>query len=609
VLLAAALLGVARAESAPSTVPARTADSVMHAQELLDRGEFAEAEAELRRMGSAAPTRILATSVARQGRYQEAAKLLAAELAESGKTPDPREGDSWWIIAARWAAPPEALSHHARGLWHVKVGQFAEGKAEFEAALKMAPGLADAHYHLGYALEELGDEAAAEREYRAAIAGYAPSERVLKGSAEYNLGNLLWRAHPPRAQEAVRLLRSALAPEAQGRQPGILIALGSALGATGDEAGSRAALAEAVEAAGRGAYLPSKIADQVRSDLFGQGCRPRPAGAAPGQPPRCAPAAAVNRFRVAQEAGREGRFEASAAACREALALDPDYGAALFSLGQALVRLERWKEAEAPLRKALASTELAGSEFFASNKMALALALVNADAKDPGAVLLAEEASAISREPAQRAWFDLLVGRAFAQVGNRACALWRLERAAAADGTPEQGRLRAEELIAEVKRTLPAEKARPDCFEYELYRPTSLAGEAKRYRKEHPYEAPNPPSRESSEFHPFEKYRVRVRVTGAIRPVPSAVALFFERTAKARAKDGGIVARMAEMFRREVEVEEVGARWWLPIQETLAPSLQEELPQGGEADLYVLLMGAVNKDVVLVVNEFRARAP
>jgi len=56
-------------------------------------------------------------------------------------------------------------------------------------------------------------------------------------------------------------------------------------------------------------------------------------------------------------------------------------------------------------------------------------------------------------------------------------------------------------------------------------------------------------------------------------------------------------------------VEEVGARWWLPIQETLAPSLQEELPQGGEADLYVLLMGAVNKDVVLVVNEFRARAP
>jgi tetratricopeptide (TPR) repeat protein len=147
-------------------------------------------------------------SIAHQGRYAEAATIVRSVAKELGMTVELQDPDGWILLAA--------LAAHARGFQLSHQGRCEEAKVALEEALRIAPGLADARYHLGFCLMKLGDRKGAERELRSAIAGYARTERVLQASAQYSLGNLLWELGAGPAREAVALLERAMAPEGQG---------------------------------------------------------------------------------------------------------------------------------------------------------------------------------------------------------------------------------------------------------------------------------------------------------------------------------------------------------------------------------------------------------
>jgi tetratricopeptide (TPR) repeat protein len=56
--------------------------------------------------------------------------------------------------------------------------QFNAAKAQYEAAIKAQPSLAEAHYNLGWALSSLGDDAEAKRHFKEA-ATLAPGNKVI----------------------------------------------------------------------------------------------------------------------------------------------------------------------------------------------------------------------------------------------------------------------------------------------------------------------------------------------------------------------------------------------------------------------------------------------
>jgi tetratricopeptide (TPR) repeat protein len=593
-ILATLLLAAAPATHADDdSPPGALAQSVVR---LMDDGRFADAEALLRSLGDRAPRMLRARCAAGQGRYAEAAKLLEAEAATRGARPDPRSDEGWWLAAARWKAPPEALAHHARGFWLVNQGRFSEARSELEEALRLAPGLADARYHLGYALSQLDETDAAEREYRAAIAGYGPGERVLLASAQYGLGALLARSGPYRAPEAIALLLKAMAPDGHGRLAGILYQYAQALRASGNVKGARAALAEALEADGQ---LPDEVAEDVGWDFFTEGCRPRPRGAAPGVPPACAPEPASKSAETARETQEAHQPEAAAAKWRAALRADPGYALAHLGLGMALADQQKWTEAEPAFRAALAMPRMRSLKATAAIQRMLGFTLVKRAVRSTEALLLLLDSEAVARDDSERAWFALQQGQAFALAGLPACARLRLRSVHELPAAPEPIRAAARQALANIEAT--TGPTRDDCFDYERYRPTTLGQETARYRREHP------PERESGvqhrTFHPPERYRVHVEVDGGPTPLPegplsTAGGMFkaFGETSALAEKPGGAV-------REQVVVQEGKTRFTLPVTADAASALRARLPKGGSADLFVMLLGAIDGQVLLVVLE------
>ena len=97
-----------------------------------------------------------------------------------------------------------------------------------------------------------------------------------------------------------------------------------------------------------------------------------------------------------------------------------------------------------------------------------------------------------------------------------------------------------------------------------------------------------------SKFHTVAAY------TGKIRPVGAETRELISRWANAMRHAPGT----SEMFASEIEVEQEGRRYWLPIQSQLVAPLQREVRAGENAHLYLLLVGAYKQAPVLVVNEF-----
>jgi tetratricopeptide (TPR) repeat protein len=610
----AAVLSLSSPARAVVDLPAPSpteAELLGKAKALSDEGKYAEAERLLAHATSPMLRWSRAVIVSRQGRYTEAAAALRAIAAEVGGKLELRDSDGWLLLAAAWKAPPEALAAHARGFHLSTQGRCEEAKASLEEALRRAPGLVDARYHLGYCLSKLGDAEGAERQLRTAIAGYARSDRFLRASAEYTLGNLLWQRGREEAKEALTLLRSAASPEGQGRLPGVLLALAQAHAAAGDEPGSRAAFAEMIERieAGEGREIPPETAADVRSLLSWAGCARRPARSADGVPPRCAARAAFERAALASRALGDGKAAEAEKAARDATALEPTYGMAWFLLGRSLLDQERLPDAEAAFRKAREHRGWLDARQGAGASALLAHTLVERGSASGEAVRLAVEAATAAVAPddaAARARYETLIGRAFEASGNRACALEHLRTAAGLAGAPDELRMRAQALVTEVKAT-PAD--RPDCFEFQLYAPETLSAFWRRYRTDHPLERFEKPT-VLYEYHPMERLRVRVRFTGAHRAVSEPIARLLTVDRGRTAPIGANItwSQLGAQYHGEMEVVEKGASRWIVVSDGLRESLASELPGGGEADAYLAFFGVVDDAPMLFLTEFDASA-
>lgn len=589
--------------------PADELERVEKAKALAGEGKHVEAEQVLAGTSSPAARWSRAVMLAGQGRYAEAATAMRAVAGELGGKLEPRDPDGWILLAAAWKAPPAALAAHARGFHLSQHERCAEAKEALEEALRLAPQLADARYHLGYCLGELGDDAGAERELRAAIAGYARSERFLQASAQYTLGNVLGRRGPATIRESVSLFQQAMAPEGQGRNPAVLASLGSACYAMKDLACARSSLAEAVERLERGEQqgFPLEMAKQLRNGLWQEGCARRPARAADGTPPRCAGPAAAEKVSLSSRALADGKPAEAETAARAATALEPGFGAAWLLLGRSLIELERFGEAEAALRKAREHSDWLDATQAAGATSLLAHALVKRGSATGEAVRLAAEAAAASvkpGDPTSRVWFQMLIGRAFAAAGNRPCALVRLRDAVSVTGAPEELASRANTALKEVEASPGPNR---ECFEYQLYLPTTLAAVWRAYRAAHPFEQVSGPS-DHYELHPAERYRARIRFTGARRPVSGPLARMLAEFAGGPAGFGWTWKELGQKYRQEAEVAESGQKRWIAIPDGLAEALARELPEGGEADAYVSFFGALNDVPLFFLGEFDASA-
>jgi len=68
--------------------------------------------------------------------------------------------------------------------------QWEAAKAQYEAAIKAQPSLAEAHYNLAMVIESLGDEATARRHYVEA-ANLAPGNKIIWDSPPFRVHGLV----------------------------------------------------------------------------------------------------------------------------------------------------------------------------------------------------------------------------------------------------------------------------------------------------------------------------------------------------------------------------------------------------------------------------------
>lgn len=99
---------------------------------------------------------------------------------------------------------------------------------------------------------------------------------------------------------------------------------------------------------------------------------------------------------------------------------------------------------------------------------------------------------------------------------------------------------------------------------------------------------------------PF-KYRIRVHTTRTIRAIPPVRKKLIDGWAQMASAPSAFI----KLYQRELLVTAENQEIWVPIQEPLLAPLAEELPKGGELDLYVLLIGGISEGWFLMVTEFQ----
>lgn len=197
---------------------------------------------------------------------------------------------------------------------------------------------AHAHYMLGNAFRDDGDDAAAARQFAAAV-DLDPGFR----EARRNLGATLIRSG--RSSEAVALLSAALAEDPADAPS--RVNLGLALADLGRE---EEALVE-LETAARGE--PSLDTLIPLGNLRASLGDPRGAAAAFEAALRLDPSSAAARFNLGNALLLGGEPAAAAQAYRAVLEGEPDHAGAWINLGVALLRLDRPAEAAGALRRGL----------------------------------------------------------------------------------------------------------------------------------------------------------------------------------------------------------------------------------------------------------------
>lgn len=393
-------------------------------------GELAAAEEALARAVALAPKdgnarRSWAAALASLGRYAQAASTM--ERARALLPPDFEVDDQleYWRLAAGWRFPLAAMAHHGRAGWLLDRERWKEAAEEYSAALRLAPGFVDCRYHLGWALRQMGDDAGAERELRAAIAGYGEKERTFAADARYNLAQLLVDRYRP--GEAVPLLRAAIA--LRGERFWLLDALARACRADGDAGCAREAWEKVVASHEK---LPGGLLDEVRwalAELGGALEKPEEKALRTGA---AVPVSASHRCDYGVKLGEQGRPGDALREFEAALGEAPDFGFCRLNYSSALVKAGDLGGAERQARLALASKAASADDpaeerrWRAQARFQLAHLLVVRMASPKEAIELTRAAAAVLGESPHMA---LVLGAACDAVGDRRCAIGALERA------------------------------------------------------------------------------------------------------------------------------------------------------------------------------------
>jgi hypothetical protein len=104
-------------------------------------------------------------------------------------------------------------------------------------------------------------------------------------------------------------------------------------------------------------------------------------------------------------------------------------------------------------------------------------------------------------------------------------------------------------------------------------------------------------------FPPAIKYRISVVATGAMRALTDANRESLKLWSALSAQLPAFVAHYTD----EVEITEGGRTHWVLLQRELAEPYGKEVKPGGKVDLYVILAGAVGRELLLLATEFEAR--
>jgi hypothetical protein len=107
------------------------------------------------------------------------AQLLGHLLIDSGR---PAEAEKWYDMMVENYPRLAFESHMMRGQLRGERNDFADAKADLQAAIAADPKSAEAHFLLGYSMERLGDAAGAREEFERALRikpGYADPMREL----------------------------------------------------------------------------------------------------------------------------------------------------------------------------------------------------------------------------------------------------------------------------------------------------------------------------------------------------------------------------------------------------------------------------------------------
>jgi tetratricopeptide (TPR) repeat protein len=229
------------------------------------------------------------------------------------------------------------MAHSNLGTWYEDLGEPRRAAAEYDAALRLMPGLAEVHYNLACALDRIPGRS------REAIDHYEEALRLKPDypDAHYNLGRALER-EPGRLGEAIAQYRAALR-----QRP--------------DFAEAHYSLGSDLQA------VPGKINEAIAH--YEQAIRLRPdffqahynlgfaLGGIPGREDeaivhyrealRLRPDSAAAHFDLGCILQRTaGRMDEAVAQYRDTLRLDPDNVGAHVNLGNALSSLGRFNEAE-----------------------------------------------------------------------------------------------------------------------------------------------------------------------------------------------------------------------------------------------------------------------
>ena len=106
-------------------------------------------------------------------------------------------------------------------------------------------------------------------------------------------------------------------------------------------------------------------------------------------------------------------------------------------------------------------------------------------------------------------------------------------------------------------------------------------------------------------IHPGDPLRVTVRYLGKRRDLKPKRGMFIsDMWGKALGKDREMLART---YQKEIQVEENGRTYWLPIQNILLEPLEKEVGKNGTVELWVAFIGSIEEDLVFLVNEFQAQ--